>query len=274
MTRLRQSLAGLGLTCILLGNTAPHAVAAPDPRLVTHRYNPDEVVRINGKTSVQASIAFAGDEHIENIAIGDSNAWQVTPNKRANMLFVKPLAASARTNMTVITDSRTYYFDLVAAPQAQALYLLRFTYPEAPRPAAAPVPAGGPALTAEEGALAEGTVRISEPTTPDPASLNFAWDRKGKASLIPARVYDDGQSVYLSWSPGVPVPAILVRDANGAEGPVNYAVRGETIVIEGTPRLLLLRSGRDMATLENKAPARPRSEAAPSPSLATQTVGN
>ena len=93
------------------------------------------MVRIDGRAGVQATIVFAEDEHIENVAIGDSNSWQVTPNKRANLLFVKPLAARARTNMTVVTDRHRYFFDLVAAPAGNALYVLRFTYPDEPKPA-------------------------------------------------------------------------------------------------------------------------------------------
>ena len=120
---------------------ATSPAAARDARLVTHRYNADEVVRIDGRAGVQATIAFADDEHIENVAIGDSNSWQVTPNKRANLLFVKPLAGRARTNITVVTDRNRYFFDLVAAPGGNALYVLRFTYPDAPKGAArAPPP--------------------------------------------------------------------------------------------------------------------------------------
>ena len=66
---------------------------ARDARLATRLYNSDEVVRIDGRAGVQATITFAEDEHIENVAVGDSTSWQITPNKRANLLFVKPLAA-------------------------------------------------------------------------------------------------------------------------------------------------------------------------------------
>ncbi len=177
-----------------------------------------------GGPGVQAAITFDEGEHIENVAIGDSNVWQVTPNKRANALFVKPLAANARSNMTVITDRHTYYFDLVASSQAKPLYVLRFSYPDQPRPAAA-APEGG--LNGEEAALAAGTPPA------DPASLNFAWTFKGKEKLQPSRIYDDGGSVYLTWRAGQAVPAILIKDAGGAEGPVNYAVRGDVIVVEG-----------------------------------------
>ena len=105
---------------------------ADDPRLVEKLYDPNTVVRIEGQTKVQATIKFGEDEQIENVAIGDSTTWQVTPNKRANLLFVKPLADNATTNMTVVTDKRTYLFDLVANPRAKPLYLLSFSYPEEP----------------------------------------------------------------------------------------------------------------------------------------------
>ena len=116
---------------------APLALAAParaeDPRLVERLYNPDEVVTIHGHTDVQATIRFEDDEHIENVAIGDSQKWQVTPNRRANLLFVKPLFQRAATNMTVVTDKRTYLFDLVASSANRSpVYVLSFTYPEEP----------------------------------------------------------------------------------------------------------------------------------------------
>ena len=48
-------------------------------------------------------------------------------------------------------------------------------------------------------------------------------------------------------------PAIQIRNETGAEGPVNFAVRGDVIVVEGTHGLIVLRSGKDSATLENLA---------------------
>ena len=47
------------------------------------------------------------------------------------------------------------------------------------------------------------------------------------------------------------MPAILVKDRDGMEGPVNFAVRGDTVVLDGVPREIILRSGDDMATLIN-----------------------
>jgi type IV secretion system protein VirB9 len=264
MTRAQMSA---GLAAALLALAAAPA-RADDPRLVERLYDENEVVRIEGRTNVQATIRFGADEQIENVAIGDSQAWQVTPNKRANLLFVKPLADRATTNMTVVTDKRTYLFDLVASPaNRNALYVLAFTYPEEPADAAALADAEGTALPG--GPTADELTAASDPyAVVDPAELNFAWEAKGDRALLPAQVYDDGTAIFLAWPAGTPLPAILVKDHEGDEGPVNFAVRGETIVVDGVPRELVLRAGKDVATLTNRGPARPVRQAVLAPELA------
>lgn len=242
-----------GLAAALLANSGAPALA-DDARLVERLYDANQVVRIEGKPNVQATIRFAENEQIENVAIGDSQAWQVTPNKRANLLFVKPLTPRASTNMTVVTDRRTYLFDLVASPTAKnPLYVLAFTYPEAPEEnqvaAAGEVGVDGP--TALELAAVADPYAVA-----DPAELNFAWAPRGERKLLPTRIYDDGDATFLSWPAGTPLPAILIKDHEGTEGPVNFAVRGEVIVVDGVPRELVLRSGKDAATLTNQGPVR------------------
>jgi type IV secretion system protein VirB9 len=238
---------------LLAATTLSMPARAEDPRLVERLYNANEVVRIEGRANVQATIRFAPDEHIENVAIGDSTAWQVTPNRRANLLFIKPLADRAATNMTVVTDRHTYLFDLVASPSHRTpLYVLGFTYPDEP----------------EDEQLAEGqaapagpnAVELAAASDPyavvDPAVLNHAWESKGDRALLPAQVYDDGEATFLTWAPGATLPAILVKNAEGTEGPVNFAVRGDVIVVDGVPREIVLRAGRESATLSNRGPAR------------------
>lgn len=239
------------LACVLSLLLATPALA--DRRLETRRYDAAEVVTIKGRVGIQATVVFGDDEHIENVAVGDSTRWQVTPNKRANLLFVKPLTHTARTNMTVVTDRYTYLFDLIASKAAAPLYVLRFTYP-APPPKVAITPA--PTLTSSEQAATSG------PSPVDPARLNFAWVPKGAQALLPQRVWDDGIATYLTWRADRPVPAILIVDAAGKEGPVNYAVQSDTIVVDGVPAQLVLRSGRAVASLTHARPAAPPALAA------------
>ncbi|MGE4304196.1 MAG: TrbG/VirB9 family P-type conjugative transfer protein [Novosphingobium sp.] len=244
---LRSAGAGAALIASVL---CVPPVIARDARLVTRMFNADEIVVIEGRAGVQATIAFADDEHIENVAIGDSTSWQVTPNKRANLLFVKPLSPRGRTNLTVVTDRHTYMFDLVAGATTKPVYVLRFTYPASEKP---PVKVAA-AISSEEAQAISSPPQ--EPVT-DPALLNFAWRSRGDKALLPSRIYDDGQATYLLWDERNPQPAILVRNAKGEEGAVNYAVRGKVIVLDTVPGVIVLRSGKAVATIENQGPPRP-----------------
>lgn len=251
----RAGLFGLILPAAALAFSVPGA--AQDARLQTRTYDEASVVRIDGKVLVQTTIKFGPDEAIENVAIGDSAAWQVQPNKAQTILFVKPLEPAARTNMTVVTDKRTYLFDLVASPKNAPLYVLQFRYPELEK-------------AAEEARLAAEIEAAREAANPpaqvagndaapaaDPATLNFDWAAAGTPELLPTRTYDDGDALFLTWPRGIAIPAILVMNEDGEEGPVNFTVRGETVVVDGVPPQIVLRSGRDTATLTNLGPAAP-----------------
>ena len=241
---------------LLLSATTLASSASADPRLVDRLYDPTEVVRVEGRANVQATIQFGEEETIENVAIGDSTKWQVTPNKRANLLFVKPLADRAATNMTVVTDKRTYLFDLVASPSHRnPLYVLAFDYPqELEEEMAEATAAANPDLQPSQTEVAAATDPYA---VLDPADLNFAWASEGAKELLPERVFDDGDGTFLAWPLGTPLPAILTRNEEGTEGPVNFAVRGDVIVVDGVPRQIILRSGDEIATLNNEGPARP-----------------
>ncbi|MBD2841145.1 TrbG/VirB9 family P-type conjugative transfer protein [Erythrobacter rubeus] len=249
------------LCALALASASP--AAAQDSRLQTLVYDEAAVVEINGRVKVQTTIKFAPDEAIENVAIGDSQAWQVQPNKAQSLLFVKPLAPNAKTNMTVVTNKRTYLFDLIARPRNAPLYVLQFRYPDLERAAeearlAAEAEAARAAANPTELAAANDPYAVA-----DPADLNFAWASDGDRDLIPVRAYDNGEAVFLTWPEGTPIPAILVTNHNGDEGPVNFTVRGETVVLDTVPSQLILRSGGDVATLTNNGPVRTsaRSEA-------------
>jgi type IV secretion system protein VirB9 len=234
------------LAALLLA--VPAAAQAQDARLVERLYDPAQVVRIDGRVNVQTTIRFGDDEQIENVAVGDSSTWQITPNRRANLLFVKPLAPRAVTNMTVVTNRRTYLFDLIASPGSRPLYVLGFTYPAEPETEVQLAEDGTPLPppTALELAAANDDLAVI-----DPATLNFAWASTGAAQLLPERIYDNGDATFLAWPAGAPMPAILVKDQEGTEGPVNFAVRGDLIVLDSVPAQIILRSGEDMATLTN-----------------------
>ncbi|WP_338242884.1 TrbG/VirB9 family P-type conjugative transfer protein [Aurantiacibacter hainanensis] len=250
---IRESIAAMLLASTLMAAPA----LAQDPRLVERLYDPTQVVRIEGKVNVQSTIQFGEGEAIENVAIGDSQSWQVTPNRRANLLFVKPLEPRASTNMTVVTNKHTYLFDLVATPNTRTpLYVLTFTYPVEVDPVEdeAGVLASANAAPGEGPNAMELAAANDDYAVLDPTLLNFDWAASGSAALLPERIYDDGSATFLAWPSGQPMPAILVKDHEGTEGPVNFAVRGDTIVLDVVPSEIILRSGDDAAMLVNEGP--------------------
>ena len=230
---------GLTLAVLLaLAAAAPAAAVqrptpgATDPRIQTVFYDPDEVVALEGHFGYQMMIEFGPDERIENVSIGDALAWQVTPNRRASLLFVKPVEAAAATNMTVVTDRRRYAFELTATrargPRAGQAYVVRFTYP------------------------AEPVVEFTPPPPPPPPERrNTAYTYTGSRAALPSLVFDDGRFTYFQWPEAVSTPAIFLAAPDGTESIVNYGVREGFVVVEQLSPRFVLRNGKDVTTVTN-----------------------
>jgi type IV secretion system protein VirB9 len=215
------------LLLLLLLTAAERPQPGPgSAHIQTVRYDPDQVVRLTGAPGWQMMIEFGPDERLENVSIGDALAWQVTPNKRARHLFLKPLSRGASTNMTVLTDRRRYAFALDSAPRkATTPWIVRFDYPR-------------PVVEA-----------IDDPPAPPPPVLNFAYTPGGDGALLPARVWDDGRLTYFEFAEGVAVPAIFAGGPGKDEALVNSAARGRVTVVHQTAGRFTLRSGKRIATI-------------------------
>lgn len=251
-------------TLFAVASLAAATTAHADPRIRELVYNPKAVTTLSGCQGFQSTIAFAEGERIENIALGDSSLWQVTPNRRADLLFLKPVHPAARTNMMVVTDRRRYSFELTvrgaaACKAGQVVYDLRFAYPDEPKPppvAEAAPPA--PAIAAED-------------APPPPAARNAAYTFTGASANVPVRVFDDGKSTWLKWADGVAAPAIYALGPDKSEAMVNYSVKGDYIVVDGVAPALVLRRGTSVATLYNDAYQTPQlDQAAPQPRAAAE----
>jgi len=228
---------------LLLAATAAHA----DPRMRKIAYSPDAVVRLDGCFGFQTMVQFGPDERIENVGLGEGAQWLVTPNKRANMLFVKPAYRSSHSNMTVATDRRLYAFELVARDSAacrrgDVAYSLRFTYPLEPAPA-------GAALPAE---LAAGAPP-AEPPVPPPDQRNAAYTFTGARDNVPVRVFDNGKSTFFRWNDGTTTPAVYALAADKTETLVNFTSKGDYLVADQISPVFVLRRGNAVAVLYNDA---------------------
>lgn len=231
--------------CLAAANaSAARAAQTPlsspvDPRIRTVVYNPREVVTITGQVGYQLVISFGTAERIENISIGDSLAWQVTPNKKADLLFLKPLDRQPSTNMTVVTNLRRYNFELIAAApttrRAQT-YDVRFIYPNEE-------------LAVASAAIPETPVSDAAP----PESWNFAYTYSGAKTNVPARVFDDGRFTYFQWPDSIDTPAVFVIGSDGKESLVNHTSKGRYFVVEQVASQFVLRSGSEVTQVFNDA---------------------
>lgn len=252
MTALKGFITASLLVLASAAQSAQEPTPSPvDPRIRTIVYNPREVVTLTGQIGYQMVIEFGDGERIENISIGDSQAWQVTPNRKADLLFLKPIDLLASTNMTVVTNLRRYNFELVsgmATTRRGQTYDVRFVYPNQEL-------AGVKTLAPPDGGPTDAV---------PPESWNFAYTYTGTKGLLPARVFDDGRSTYFQWPAGIDTPAVFAVDADGKESLVNHIMKGRYLVVEQMAPQFVLRSGQQVTRVYNEA-ARPAEPGAAAP---------
>jgi len=218
----------LRLLALLIAAFAAQAQPGPgESRVQTVEWHADQIVPLQVAAGYQLMVEFAADEHIESVAVGDSGAWQVTPNRNGDRVFVKPLQGNLSTNLTVVTTARTYTFELspLYGPSADMPYVVRFTYPAADATAEAE-PAGTMA----------GRYRLS-----------------GVRALRPSRISDDGIHTYIEWPREAALPAVYALDDRGRESLVNGMMRDDLFVIDAVVPRLVFRIDRDVARAERVA---------------------
>ncbi|MFZ4541904.1 MAG: P-type conjugative transfer protein VirB9 [Rickettsiales bacterium] len=235
-----------GAALILLAMSAP-AVAlqssrpiATDSRIRTVRYSPNEVFQFIGHYTYQSAIEFETDEKIMTVSVGDSLAWMINP--AGNRLFLKPIEQNALTNMTVITDKRTYLFELHAEEtkdirDKDMVFSYRFIYPQAD-------------VSAVDFSQSE--------SMPDPEAdadkLNFNYTIRGSAVIEPVRIFDNGEFTYFEFKDkNAEVPAFFRVDSTGSEELINFRKRGNYIVVERVASRFTLRRGADIICVYNEA---------------------
>ncbi len=255
---LNMRSATLGLMMLAISQAAhPQAASAPqpgpgDPRIRQFVYNADEIVSLKAQVGYEMTIEFDPTERIENVSIGDSLSWQVTPNRKATLLFLKPMAKDVTTSMTVVTTSRIYSFLLNSVANSgkrndpDQMLRLRFIYPRpAPPPAAA---------------------SAAPPPPPKPEDFNFDYTARGAKQLHPVRVFDDGRATFFQFDTTRDAPAVFFIAPDGKEEIANTHVSGPYTVADVTAENFVLRYGKTKADLRNNAwKKRPQNAPAPLP---------
>lgn len=214
----------------------------PDPRIRVVPYRPDAVYRLRGYAGYQIDITFAPDERFAGLGVGDAKG--VTFAARANHLFLKPRAAHVATNLTVLTNRRTYLFDYQAEPRrpdstgADVIYALRFEYPAAVASAAM---RGRRRVEADLAAA-----RSARPR-------NYDYWYCGDPSLKPVAAWDDGVATTLVFGAHAELPAVFAWNEDGSESLVNFNVQAGRILVQRVARRLIVRRGKLAGCIVDRA---------------------
>lgn len=237
-----------------------------DSRIRTLVYNANEVFELKFYYGYQSFIEFSEDEEIEMISIGEAFAWRLTP--AGKRLFVRPLEIAAHTNMTIITNKRTYHFDIRSGEyegkaDEELVYTVRFFYPQIGQPL--PIPqrlnTPNPAKPQQVSVIKTPTppLRVDEKLpprlnrNPDNVAFNFEFSLAGTSdNIMPLKVYDDGKETFFQFpNDNLIVPSINLADVNGGEQPLNYIVRDSFVVVPVVGRQFTLRLGDSLICIYN-----------------------
>lgn len=232
---------------VLLMLVAGAASAAQEPqpgrldaRVRTVTYQQNNVVRVDATYGISTMIMFDEDESFETIALGDTDSWQVKPNKRGNLLFVKPIAQNVVTNLNVVTNKRIYFFEMHDnAPKAsKEIFGVRFIYPE---------------NEVNASLKREAEARAANPNQSgiDKAHVNIDYTYKGGDKLKPLMIFDDGKKTFFKFPANKTVPAIFAVSSDYSERLLNHRREGEYIVVDGSHDQFTLRDGSDFTCIFN-----------------------
>jgi type IV secretion system protein VirB9 len=213
-----------------------------DPRIRVAVYSADQVYRLRGLVGYQIDLEFETGEHFVGLAAGDIEALSFIAQD--NQLFLKPRAVPVGTNLTVLTDRRHYHFDYTAelrrftGDEPDAIFAVRFRYPS---------PNG-------EGNASNASARVdaalNRPAAERARNLDYWYC--GSDVLRPVAASDDGVHTYIRFDSHAELPAIFVRNEDGAESLLNFNIEGGEMVIHRVAQQLIVRRGALTGCIVNK----------------------
>jgi type IV secretion system protein VirB9 len=217
-----------------------------DTRIKLLSYDDSDVYTIRTKYGYQTNIVFGGDEEIQTLSMGDRTLWQIIPS--GNRLFIRPLGEDLTTNMTLITNKRTYEFDLKSVPAGAEnnIYVARFIYPS--KNATPPAP-----INYDTFSPAPSKAVNPPPASPHPLQPNYNYTYAGPDALAPLQVSDNGKVTSVKYrSLPVPLPTVFVVGPDGREIPATFTLQKNTLEIDGVAGELRLKSQAGNVQLFNE----------------------
>ncbi|MEM7644829.1 MAG: TrbG/VirB9 family P-type conjugative transfer protein [Pseudomonadota bacterium] len=216
---------------LTLGSLSANAEAIPragpnDQRVRVATYQEGQVYRLQVSLTHVTSVEFGAGETIRSIIAGDTEGFALDGVPGGRAFAIKPSASGVRTNITVYTNRRSYYFDVTEA-SSPTFYVVQFRYPQ------------------EAAARRVAAVAQQAP--------NFNYAASTNTDFTPISVWDDGTFTYFRFARNAPVPAIF-RHRNGRERTVNsQQVEDGVLRVSGVNREWVLRLGEEVVCIMRTA---------------------
>ena len=221
-----------------LPSDAPSSLAAAParvPPLVTYTYSPESLYPVaTAPMRVTDLVLEPGEKLVSQPNAGDAARWlisvveSIVRAQPQTHVFVKPLRAELRTNLTLTTDRRTYFLELSSVADGRYMAGVTWIYP-------------GDAVERRRAALAE-HARAQHTTTSiaDVQALRFNYritTVSGSPSWLPSKVFDDGQKTIIQFPRPVDTsnpPILFVLRAGSTRDAtyVNYRIKRDLYVLE------------------------------------------
>ena len=222
------------------------STAAADPRIRTENYSTERVYTVYAKVGRAAMVQLQDGEYLDArysaLGMGDAAAWKVSV-KGNNILF-KPTEEKPATNMILVSDKRTYVFDLkIAGAKQPPTYVARVRDPDYIRRAKAEQEEKR--RTAEAALNAAGGLQAM--------SDNRNYWGYGDKHLAPTALWDNGRFTYFQFDNGRALPTVYRINADGSESLTDSHTEGDTLIVHETAAKFVLRSGKSVLGIDNRS---------------------
>jgi type IV secretion system protein VirB9 len=227
-------------------------IETPRPKVVDSRiqyenYTPDKVFVVRSAYGKSALIQLEEGETLDGanntvFGSGDQKAWSFAV--RGNNITFKPLEKDPETNLILVTNKRTYAFDLKLAKDDEPLtYILRFNYLDT-------------AFSKKdflEKEINKTAVELKKLQNLPKMVMNTAYTIKGDfKKLFPNAVWDDGIFTYFQYASAVALPVVYkVNNLSGKESLVDSHIEGDTLIVHELSSAFILRLGDEVIEITN-----------------------
>lgn len=210
-----------------------------DSRIRYVEYNDADVVTLDTVIGANVMVVLEDGESVLDWAFGDSEAYAFAP--KGNVIYLKPKADHADTNLNIRTNKRRYALDLRfrGTNTKHIVQQLIYRYPDSQEKKLA--------AKGAEAALAEAfQVRRD--------GYNLEYEISGDLAIGPTNVWDNNEATCFKFHANVDQPSIYVVKEDGTEAVAPRHVFGASNQLKCYDQIAkkwILRQGESVAAVFN-----------------------